>query len=49
MENVEKYREYAIECRRLAGKLPPKDRDAMLKIAEAWDRQAEMAARRKQS
>lgn len=49
MQDTEKYRQYALECRRLAEKLSPQDKDAMLKIAEAWDRQAETAARRMKS
>jgi hypothetical protein len=41
MQNPSKYREYAEECRRLAQKLPLKDRDAILEIANAWTRLAE--------
>lgn len=45
MQDAQKYREYALECRRLAEKLPPQDKEAILKIAEAWDRQAEIVMR----
>lgn len=47
MQNEIKYREYAAECRRLAEKMSQQDKEVILKIAEAWDRQAELAARRK--
>jgi hypothetical protein len=46
MQDAQKYREYALECRRLAEKLPWQDKEAILKIAEAWDRQAEIATHR---
>ena len=49
MQDEQKYRDYALECRRLAEKLSPNDKEVMLKIAEAWDRQAEIAAHRAQS
>ena len=49
MQDAQKYREYALECRRMAEKMSPQDKDALLKIAEAWDRQAEIASTRKRS
>lgn len=49
MQDAQKYREYALECRRMAEKMPSQDKDVLLKIAEAWDRQAEIAANRKRS
>jgi hypothetical protein len=49
MQDERKYREYALECRRLAEKMSSQDKDVMLKIAEAWDRQAEIAAQRLRS
>ena len=47
MQDAQKYRDYAIECRRMAEKMSAQDKDVLLKIAEAWDRQAEIAAARK--
>ena len=35
MNNANKFREYAEECRRIAQSLPVKDRDVMLEIARA--------------
>lgn len=49
MQDAQKYRDYALECRRLAEKMPSLEKDALLKIAEAWDRQADIAAKRKRS
>jgi hypothetical protein len=37
MESVEQYRQYAEECRRLAGRAAPKEKVALLEIAAAWD------------
>jgi hypothetical protein len=36
MDEKEKYRQYAAECRRLAAKSPAKDRAILLEIADAW-------------
>jgi hypothetical protein len=47
MQEVEKYHQYADECRRMAERAPGNDKDALLKIAEAWEQQAEFAHRRK--
>ena len=41
MQNPNKFREYAEECRRIAQLLPAKDRDVMLEIARAWIHYAE--------
>lgn len=43
MQEVEKYRQYAKECMRLAATASPKDRPVLLKIAEAWEQQAKFA------
>jgi hypothetical protein len=43
MQEAEKYREYAADCRRLAEKATRRDKDVLLKIAEAWDPQARLA------
>jgi hypothetical protein len=42
MQEVEKYRQYANDCIRLAGKAAPKDKP-VLKIAEAREQQANIA------
>ncbi len=48
MQEVEKYRQYAADCRRLAERTANSDKDVLLKIAEAWDKQALIAeAKRK--
>jgi hypothetical protein len=36
MNEKEKYRQYAAECRRLAAKSLAKDRAILLEIADAW-------------
>lgn len=43
MQEAEKYREYATDCRRLADKAARRDKEVLLKIAEAWDEQARLA------
>lgn len=45
MQDVETYRAYAQDCRRLAERAAASDRKVLLKIAEAWDKQAELAQR----
>ena len=49
MQEVETYRRYAKECTRLARKAKPGDKEALLKIAEAWERQARIAEDKKKS
>jgi hypothetical protein len=49
MDDVEKYRQYAAECRRLAEKSSAKDKAVLLEIAEAWIACAERAKSRAQS
>ena len=46
MQDVAKYRQYAADCRRLADRASQADKDALMKIAEAWETQAEMSERR---
>ena len=41
MESIEKYRQYAGDCRRLAGRAAAKDK---AEIAEAWEQCAKDAA-----
>lgn len=36
MDDIDKYRQYAAECRRLAAKSSAKDKAILLEIAEAW-------------
>lgn len=43
MQEVEKYRQYARECVRLAATASAKDKPVLLKIAEAWEQQAKIA------
>jgi hypothetical protein len=45
MDDAEKYRQYAAECRRLAEKSAAKDKAILLEIADAWIACAERAAR----
>ena len=45
MDETEKYRQYAAECRRLAEKAAAKDKVVLLEIAEAWLACAERAGR----
>lgn len=46
MQDVEKYRQFARECTRLAAKAPPKDKAVLMQIAEAWEQQAKLAEAR---
>jgi hypothetical protein len=46
VESAEKYRQFAEDCRRLAGKAAPKDRAVLLEIAEAWEQCAKDAGRK---
>jgi hypothetical protein len=45
MQDAEKYREYAADCRRLAERASSVDKEVLAKIAEAWEQQAEFAER----
>lgn len=46
MDDVEKYRQYAAECRRLAQKAAAKDKAVLLEIADAWIACADEAERK---
>lgn len=46
MDDVEKFRQYAAECRRLARTAAAKDKAVLLEIAEAWIACAEEANRK---
>jgi hypothetical protein len=43
MQEVEKYRQFALECERLAARASAEDKSVLLKIAEAWREQAKLA------
>jgi Flp pilus assembly protein TadD len=43
MQEVEKYRQFARECLRLAATAKPADKTVLLNIAEAWEQQAKIA------
>lgn len=46
MEDAEKFRQYAAECRRLAAKAVAKDKAVLLQLADAWIVCAEDAERK---
>ncbi len=45
MADVQKFKKYAEDCRRLAKNMKPDHKATLLEIAEAWDRCAEEAER----
>jgi hypothetical protein len=45
VDDIDKYRQYAAECRRLAAKSSAKDKAILLEIADAWIACAEGAER----
>jgi hypothetical protein len=46
MKDANTYREYAADCRRMAKLMNPKDQEALLKMAAAWEDRAKEAERR---
>jgi hypothetical protein len=48
-ENAKKFRDYAVECRRLAQRASEKDRKVLMEIAEAWMTCAQDAERKANS
>ena len=46
MRLSEQFRQYAVECHRLAQRATPKDRAVLMEIAEAWLSCAEQAERK---
>jgi transcriptional antiterminator Rof (Rho-off) len=46
MKDAETYRNYAADCIRMANLLRDNDRDALLKMAEAWEERAKEAENR---
>jgi len=49
MDNAEKFRAYAAECRWLSQRATEKDRQVLMEIAEAWTKCAEEAERKEKS
>jgi hypothetical protein len=45
MKDAKTYREYAADCIRIAKGMNPNDREALLKMAEAWEERARDAER----
>jgi hypothetical protein len=45
MKDAKTYRQYAADCIRIARSMNPKDREALLKMAEAWEERAREAER----
>jgi hypothetical protein len=45
MKDAKTYREYAADCIRMAKLMSPKDKEALLKMAEAWEERAREAER----
>jgi hypothetical protein len=45
MKDAKTYREYAADCIRIARGMNPNDREALLKMAEAWAERAREAER----
>jgi hypothetical protein len=44
MDKTEKYLEYAQDCRRMAEKMAPEQKEKLLEIAKAWEECAAYAA-----
>jgi hypothetical protein len=49
VQNAERFRQYAEECRRLAKTAAPKDRAALLEIGTAWIAVAEETERKEKA
>jgi hypothetical protein len=45
MKEAKTYRDYAADCIRMARLMSGKDKDALLKMAEAWEERAQEAER----
>jgi hypothetical protein len=45
MKDAKTYREYAADCIRMAKQMNPNDKQALLKMAEAWEERAREAER----
>lgn len=49
MKDAKTYREYAADCIRIARLMNPADKEALLKMAEAWEDRAREAERQQAS
>ena len=49
MRDAKTYRTYAQECRQIAERMNGKDKAALLKMAEVWDKQAQEAERQEKT
>ncbi|MEA2895098.1 MAG: hypothetical protein QOJ84_713 [Bradyrhizobium sp.] len=47
MKDAKTYREYAADCIRMAKLMNPNDKEALLKMAEAWEERAREAERQR--
>jgi hypothetical protein len=45
MQDSRTYRQYANDCRRIAGTMSAKDKTIMLEMAKVWDERADEAQR----
>jgi hypothetical protein len=45
MKDAKTYREYAADCIRMAKLMDPKDKEALLNMAQAWEERAREAER----
>ena len=45
MKDAKTYREYAADCIRMAKQMNPNDKQALLKMAQAWEERAREAER----
>jgi hypothetical protein len=45
MKNAKTYREYAADCVRIAQRMSAKDKETLLKMAQAWEDRAREAER----
>ena len=49
MNSPKQYRQNAADCRRIAETMKDEDKKTLLKIAEAWERQAQEAEKRERN
>jgi hypothetical protein len=45
MKDAKTYREYAADCTRMSKRMDTKDKETLLKMAEAWEERAKEAER----
>ncbi len=46
MQEIEQYRQFAADCRRIARRMNEKDKEILMRIAEAWDSRIQAAEQR---